>query len=217
VSRRYDSPVRRERTAQTRERIVTAGAALAQELSSWDWRKLTIRAVAERAGVHERTVYRHFPTEQDLRAAVVQRLEQDAGVQVEGIGLDEVADHVVDLFGYLSAFSSSTERPLDASLAAMDQKRKDAILAAVTEAAPDWGDDDRLLAAAMLDVLWGVPSYRRLVSGWGLQSDEALRGTTWVIDLVVEAVRAGRAPAVRRRPARRTEGRVARGAAHRDR
>lgn len=213
VSRRYDSPVRRERAAQTRERIVSAGAAIAQELSSWDWRKLTIRAVAERAGVHERTVYRHFPAEQDLRAAVVQRLEQEAGVHVEGIGLDQVADHVVDLFRYLSSFSSSAERPLDASLAAMDQKRKDAILAAVTAAAPDWSEADRLLAAAMLDVLWGVPSYRRLVSGWGLESAEALRGTTWVIDLVAEAVHAGRPPAARRPTGRGGTRR----SAHRDR
>jgi len=59
ATRRYDSPLRRERAAQTRDSIISAGAELVHEFSSWDWRKLTIRAVAERAGVHERTVYRH--------------------------------------------------------------------------------------------------------------------------------------------------------------
>ena len=34
--RRYDSPLRRERGAQTRERIVAAGSALAHSFTTWD-------------------------------------------------------------------------------------------------------------------------------------------------------------------------------------
>lgn len=78
--RRYDSPRRRELAAQTRERIVDAGSALVHSFPAWDWRDLTFRAVAERAGVGERTVYRHFPTEADLHDAVLRRLEDEAGV-----------------------------------------------------------------------------------------------------------------------------------------
>jgi AcrR family transcriptional regulator len=80
--------VRRERSAETRERIVEAGSTLVHELGSWDWRDLTVRDVAARAGVHERTVHRHFTTERDLRAAVLQRLIEEAGVTVEGMRLD---------------------------------------------------------------------------------------------------------------------------------
>ena len=46
---------------------------------TWDWRDLTFRSVAERAGVGERTVYRHFPTERHLHDAVMERLESEAG------------------------------------------------------------------------------------------------------------------------------------------
>ena len=60
--------------AETRDRILDAGSALVHEFESWDWRPLTFRAVAERAGVGERTVYRHFATEQALHAAVMERL-----------------------------------------------------------------------------------------------------------------------------------------------
>src|SRR5690606_23228727 len=59
-TRRYDSALRRERALATRARIVTAGCELLQASSLRDWRGVTIRAVAERAGVNERTVYRHF-------------------------------------------------------------------------------------------------------------------------------------------------------------
>jgi AcrR family transcriptional regulator len=193
-TRRYDSPIRRERAGQTRDRIIGAGAELVHGLSSWDWRKLTIRAVAERAGVHERTIYRHFATERDLREAVLQRLMEEAGVTVEGLRLEEVPGHITELFRYLASFSSSNEPPTDATLAALDQRRKDALLEAVTGAASDWSEGDLRMTAAMIDVLWGVSTYRRLVSGWGLDSAEATRGTSWLIDLITAAIRSGAPP-----------------------
>lgn len=193
-SRRYDSPLRRERAAQTRENILIAGTELVRHLSSWDWRKLTINAVAVRAGVHERTVYRHFPTEQDLRDALVHRLEEESGVSVDGLALGDIDGYVSQLFRYLSSLSASHGMPADPALVAIDQRRKDAILAAVAEAAPDWSEADRLLAAALIDVLWGVPTYRRMISGWGLDSAEATRGVNWLIGLVVAAIRDGQRP-----------------------
>ena len=74
--------LRRAQMAETRERILAAGSALVHEFKSWDWRPLTFRAVAERAGVGERTVYRHFATERELRDAVMTRCEQEAGVEL---------------------------------------------------------------------------------------------------------------------------------------
>ena len=89
--RRYDSPARRLKAAETRERIVDAGADLVHGFAGWDWQELTFRAVAERAGVGERTVYRHFPTERHLRDAVMTRLEQDAGITYEDVDLANLA------------------------------------------------------------------------------------------------------------------------------
>ena len=64
----------------------------------------------------------------------------------------------------------------------------------MTEAAGGWSSDDRVAAAAMLDVLWSVVSYERLVVDWGVAPKEAIRAVTWVMGLVEEAVRAGRRP-----------------------
>ena len=89
--RRYDSRLRRERAAQTRDAIVAAGLELAHECPVWDWRGLTIRAAAERAGVSERTVYRHFPSEREFHDAVMRGLEGQAGVTLEGMRLADVA------------------------------------------------------------------------------------------------------------------------------
>jgi AcrR family transcriptional regulator len=193
-TRRYDSPLRRERSAETRERIVEAGSALVHDLSSWDWRGVTVRAVAQGAGVHERTVHRHFATEGDLRAAVLQRLIEESGVTVEGMRLDELPVHINQLFDYLSSFSGSTEQPPDPALADLDSRRKAAIIATVQAESAELSEAERALAAAMIDVLWGLPSYRRLTNGWELDAADAARGVTWVVGLVSEALRDGRGP-----------------------
>ena len=46
----------------------------------------------------------------------------------------------------------------------------------------------------MLDVLWSVVSYERLVADWQLDPEDAIRGLTWVIGLVEDAVRGRRRP-----------------------
>ena len=62
--RRYDNTLRRERAARDPgAQIAAAGAELLRSSSIRDWRALTVRGVAERAGVNERTVYRHFANE----------------------------------------------------------------------------------------------------------------------------------------------------------
>ncbi|HVW80267.1 MAG TPA: TetR/AcrR family transcriptional regulator [Mycobacteriales bacterium] len=194
ATRRYDSPVRRERSAETRERIVDAGADLVRELGSWDWAGLTVREVATRAGVHERTVHRHFAAERDLRAAVLQRLIEEAGVTVEGLRLDQVPEQVRQLFGYLAGFSNAPRREPDAVFAELDRRRKAALLDTVAEAGATLSEAERRLVAALVDVLWGVPTYNRLTGDWDLDADAAARGVGWLVRLLVDAVAAGRGP-----------------------
>ncbi|MGN6474620.1 MAG: TetR/AcrR family transcriptional regulator [Mycobacteriales bacterium] len=193
-TRRYDSPVRRERTAETRERIIEAGSDVVHELGSWDWGGLTVREVAARAGVHERTVHRHFATERDLRAAVLQRLIEEAGVTVEGMQLDEVPQHVSQLFDYLAGFSSAPRPEPDALFLELDQRRKAALLDTVSTGANGLSEDETRLVAAMIDALWGLPSYYRLTADWGLHAKEAAAGVNWLIGLLIEAVQSGRGP-----------------------
>ena len=46
------------------------------------------------------------------------------------------------------------------------------------------------MAAAVLDVLWSVASYERMVVDWQIDPAEATRGITWVIGLLREAISA---------------------------
>jgi AcrR family transcriptional regulator len=193
--RRYDSPVRRRQVAETRERILGAASALVREFAGWDWHGLTFRAVAERAGVSERTVYRHFATERELRDAVMRHLEQEAGVSYEALVLDELADVTTRVFSARGSFAVSPAVVADPTFVAEDQLRRDALRDAVAAVASDWTDTERDQAAGLLDVLWSVPSFERLVTQWGLGSEDATDAITWALDLVVAAIRAERPPA----------------------
>jgi AcrR family transcriptional regulator len=188
--RRYDSPVRRHRAAQTRARIVSAGSELVHGFASWDWRELTFRAVAERAGVGERTVYRHFPTERHLHDAVMQRLEEEAGITYEDVGLANLTDVTARVFATRRSFAAreSVREPDAPTFVAVDERRRDALLRAVAASAPHWSDTERETVAALLDVLWNLPSYERLVGVWNLADEDATRAITWVMSKVVQAI-----------------------------
>ena len=190
VRRQYDTPLRAQKTAATRERIVQAGSELVHGFASWEWHELTFRAVAARAGVGERTVYRHFPTERHLHDAVMQRLEEEAGITYEDVTLDNLGDVTAKVFLSRGAFAvdESVTAPDSPTFVAVDQRRRDALRHAVEASTPRWNDDERTTAAALLDMLWNLPSYERLVGVWNLDAENATRAITWLIDYVVGAI-----------------------------
>lgn len=192
--RAYDSTLRQQRASETRERIVAAGCELLAASSIRDWRGLTMRAVAERAGVNERTVYRHFTNERGLRDAVMHRQEQQAGIDLAALELDDIADVAARIVTSISTHPLPARPELDPTLTEASERVRGALLKAVEGETGGWNAADRTVAAAMFDVLWGVAPYERLVADWGLDADQAVAGITWVIGLMTEAVREGRRP-----------------------
>ena len=188
--RTYDNRARQEKAAQTRERIVAAGSELVHDFDSWNWRDLTFKAVAERAGVGERTVYRHFPTERHLHDAVMQRLESEAGISYEDVDLTNIGDVTGRVFASLQRFSvrKSVEAPQDPTFVGVDVRRREALTRAVTAAAPGWSAAEQHLTAGLLDVLWNVPSYERLVGEWDIDGADATRAIGWLMAKVVAAI-----------------------------
>jgi AcrR family transcriptional regulator len=201
--RAYDSPVRRRQVAETRERILAAASELVHGFPSWDWDELTFRAVAERAGVSERTVYRHFPSERELNDALLEHLADEAGVSYAGLDLDDIAPVAARMLASLSSFEVSALADRPPQFASVDRQRRDAVLEAVAAATNDWPEAERRKAAAVLDVLWGIPSFERIAVMWGLDADAAMDAITWAIGLVVEAVRAGNRPETAKRSYKR--------------
>jgi AcrR family transcriptional regulator len=188
--RRYDNSARAQKAAQTRERIIAAGSELVHGFDSWNWRDLTFRSVAERAGVGERTVYRHFPTERHLRDAVMLRLESEAGISYEDVDLGNLGEVTARVFASLQRFSvrKSVDAPRDPTFVSVDARRRDALLRAVAASATGWSEAQQRVTAGLLDVLWNLPSYERLVGAWGVDGTAATSAVNWLMAKVIEAV-----------------------------
>ncbi len=194
VSRRsYDNSRRLEQAAANRARILQEGAALARACTSWDWKELTHEAVGERAGVSRRTVFRSFPTVAELHRAIVSQLEVESGVHYENLTLDEVSSTGAKVFESYSSFAASREGAV-APLPEEDQKRRDTISRAVARETEGWTVPERERAAAVLDVLWSVESYRRLVSVWEMSNEEANASLAWAIKVILAEIRSDRRP-----------------------
>ena len=187
--RRYDNSSRREQAAATRDRVVTAGAELLRESSVRDWGNVTVRAVAERAGVSERTVYRHFGTEKGLRDAIMAHNEQRAGIDLGAVDIDDLADVAAKVLRFASAYPRRPEPPLDATLHEADARRQAALVRAVEGCTPTWSEQEQLRAAALIDLIWSINSYERLLGGWQMDRDAAIDVVRWGVDLVVSEAR----------------------------
>ena len=183
--RSYDNSGRREQAEATRDRIVSAGADLLRESSVRDWRNVTVRAVASRAGTSERTIYRHFGSEKGLRDAIMERNEREAGIDLTAVGVDDLADVAARVLRFVSAYPPTPEPPLDPTLHEADARRRAALLRAVAESAPHRSHEEHLRAAATIDLIWSIGSYERLLAGWQLDSDAAIDAVRWGIELVV--------------------------------
>jgi hypothetical protein len=95
---------------------------------------------------------------------------------------------------YVSSFPVAPRAPRDDTVAAANVRQRAALLAALEPHAAPWSSRERAIAAAVLDVLWSVVSYERMVVDWELAPEDAIRGLTWTIRLVEAAVRAGVSP-----------------------
>ncbi len=191
--RRYDSPARRRQAAATRDGIIAAGAELVHEFTSWDWDGLTFRAVAQRAGVSERTVYRNFPSERQLHDAVMARLEDEAGISYDAVELENLADVTARVFASLHRFAieDSVRSPGDPTFVGADERRQAALMRAVTARAPHLTAAQCRTAAGLLDVMWSPTTYERLIREWKLDDAAAIAAVEWLIGKVVSAIDTG--------------------------
>jgi AcrR family transcriptional regulator len=150
--------------------------------------------VAERAEVSERTVYRQFGDQRGLRDAVMRRFEEEAGVDLSDLALEDVAGLTARILGHVAAYPLEPRPLLDPTLVDANHRRREALLHAVAEVTEGWAPEERAAAAGVLDLLWGVAPYERLVVDWDVDRDQAIRTVTWVVGLVERALRDGDRP-----------------------
>jgi AcrR family transcriptional regulator len=191
----YRSPLREEQAARTRERIEQAAVALLNATENPE--EITYKAVAKRAGVTEMTVYRHFPTREDLLRGLWRQLNASMG---PGIGMPASIDDLLEQHGALFAGFDQVAPAIQASIttpqgremrAALNDKRRRAFRSIVDEVAPDLAPAARTRAAAVLQLLHSAHAWMSLRDQWGLDGREAGAATRWAIDILLQNLRRG--------------------------
>ena len=184
--------IREEYKEQTRLRIVDSAIELVGESGE---EPLTIAAVAARAGVTERTVYRHFETRDALIRAVWRRMQG----KVASEGFPRTAEALVqsprklfprfDDAGELIRASIHSPAGLDIRMHS-NAERTAAVLSSVRDALPNLDEKALRRRAAIAQLINSAQGWDVLTRFWGMSGDEAGEAASEAL-----AVLLGRQPA----------------------
>ncbi len=190
--RDYSSPLR-ERLAQETRQLIFEGAIRLMENGSEE--ELTIAAVAKVAGVSERTVYRHFPSKEELLEASWRWSRERMGfgtfpknpdelVEMLPRVYDSFAKHGKLMHGYL--YSQAGRR----MQCEMEPLRQAGISASLAEVTAGLSAADIRNAEAVIQLLYSGRGWSGMCENWGLTSAEAAQAATWAVQVLVRELRA---------------------------
>lgn len=182
-TRSYRSPLRQKQAEATREAILDATSALIESLGGAE--HVSNKAIAERAGVTEMTLYRHFPGREPLLEAVWLRMNAMRGVK-GGFPerVEDIVDRLGDLFASFDAAPSHVQSVLTTASgrelrASRDAARREAFLTVLHDAFPALRQEDREHAAAMLQLIYSAYTWLSLREQWGLDGTRAAEAARW--------------------------------------
>ena len=200
---RYHSPLRSRQKEQTRDLILDAVDTI---LRGAPVSEVTIAAVARQAGVTERTIYRHFPTREDLLDAVWRRaLHAVGGGQTQQAEtLEEILDLARAAYENFDAKAGivraliATPDGVDASKQP-EEARLAMLRAAYAGLLGGVPEDEVNAVVTATHVLSGASAWSHLRDYCGLDGAEGGKAAALAIELIVEGAKA-RANAARSWP-----------------
>jgi AcrR family transcriptional regulator len=193
--------LREQYREETRTRILDAAIL---ELSTTELEELTMADVAARAGVTERTVFRHFASRDALIQAVWPRMQ----ARVRSSGFPKTAEALIDtptkLFPEFdkeeplvraSAFSAAGREVRRAANA----ERQAAMRAAVRDAFPDIKEPELTRLAAVAQLIDSAYAWAVMKEHWDLDGTEAGRAASQALAVLLGRRAAGPAPQTKSR------------------
>ena len=189
----YNSPLRARQKEQTRVLIL---AAVATILQGADLSTVTIAEVARVAEVTERTVYRHFPTRDDLLTAFWKwQLEKSGGATViDPETVEDLMTNIKRLFtsldadeGVIRAVLSSAEGRDVRKIA--NRARQEHMLHFVTRLNPDLPERDRHSIASGIVSVCSVPSWLFMRDNCGYDGRRAGEAAALAVRLILEGAK----------------------------
>ena len=198
--------LRDEQKRIARERILQA---LAVEIAENGLLDLSVPAVAERAGVSQRTVYNYFENKDVMVSSLGEWVEDwivERGGPSVWTDLDTIPESLITVFSLFSEMGPLTRavtrirsdvardpdihHPRDSR----SNIRTEKLRADLAELRPDLDEDGVAAATALFRMILGMESWHWLAVGNGLSGAEAGRVAGWAFTELLDAFRAGRGP-----------------------
>lgn len=199
TARSYVSPLREEKARETADAILAALFGLMEE-SGGAPEAIAMEAIAERAGVTRRTVFRHFPTKAALLEAFWSWLNARIGVSPTPQALADIVEGPVRTFPRFDAHEAAIRASLhspagrEMRMGALPGRRASfaqALSPALADAAP--ADAARILALAHL--LYSASAWEVLKDYGGLTGAQAGEAATWALEVILSAITPGKTAA----------------------
>ena len=196
--RAYNSPVRDQKAQETREAILVALHGLMAGEDAPE--QITMEAVAQRAGVQRRTVFRHFQTRDELLAAFWPWLNARIGTPTDPGTLAGLLAGPGDAFprfdahdpAVRAALHSPTGREMRRQTVAERRAQFAAALAPVTQGLPP---AEARKVEALAHLLFSASAWEVLKDYGGLTGAQAGEAASWALGVILSAVAPGQLPA----------------------
>jgi AcrR family transcriptional regulator len=191
ATRAYRSALRESHAEQTRESIL---AAAADEMAARGPEGFAVPSVAERCGVALRTVYRHFPTRDELVDAMWAWLYANRDWLERGVPggpIEETVARVGARYAEMRALIDAAQR-CERQLALRKKTRKRRMAnfeAALADDVATLGPEARRRALGALHCLTTPTVWLMLTDSWCPDPAEAARVAAWAVSVLREKIR----------------------------
>jgi AcrR family transcriptional regulator len=187
--RKYDSPLREQQAAATRDRILDGlVATMADGLA-----EVSMPAVARAAGVSVATVYRHFPNKQALFDAMPDYIARRTGADRlrPPASFRELARSIESIYRNIDGVDDVLRAAMDSPLGDVTRRaqmpaRLRFLDDTVASLAPELSEPARSRVVRLLLVLTSSGA-QRMLSAAGLDPRTSSDDVVWVVRTIIEA------------------------------
>lgn len=203
AARPYRSPLRQRQFEDTRRQIADA---IVRKIADNGMLDFSPPEIAKMAGVSERTVYRHFPTQESLFEYVLDQFEAPLAQWAFPKSAKEIADAVEELFPVFDEHAAlATSYVVNPAAAAVRRERRKVRIAALNAALDKLlagrEASERRRAQAVVHYLFNSQAWKSMREESGLDGREAGLATGWALrTLLADLAKPNGGP--RARPAR---------------
>lgn len=187
----YHSPLRADQAQATRERIL-AGVRTLFEADPET--ALSFEQLAEVSGVNRRTIFRHFPTKDDLLSAFWHSANASLGAQfwpqseADLVNLPPALFTALDSIEGVVRASHSSSAGRQMRLRANDE-RQAAFAKSLAEITTGLPPERARQLMASVQLMFSATAWQTMKDYWGLSGEEAGKATAWAIRALLDAAR----------------------------